>query len=87
MARIWFVLVVWMVCAFGVSAQDPQRPSPDLALAGEWHLNGDLSDEVPLLPGEAVALARASGILPAGTRPAGATRGPDPRRRVAEPAR
>jgi hypothetical protein len=78
MARSCSVLFVWILCAFAASAQNPQRPSDQLDLRGEWELNESLSDEIPLLPGEALALARASGALRTGKRVVRS--GPDPRR-------
>lgn len=78
MARSWFVLLVWVLSAIGLSAQDLQHPSRQLDLAGVWQVNESLSDEVPLLPGEAIALARAAGLVRTGTRRAGSVRGPDP---------
>lgn len=81
MTRAWSVpLLVWLLPLAAASAQTPQRPSNEFALAGDWQLNEALSDDLPLLPGEAIAVARADGVLPAGTRVARSTRGPDPRR-------
>lgn len=79
MARPCSVLLVWILCAFGLGAQERHHPSEQLDLAGEWRLNESLSDKVPPLPGEAMALARASGQVRTGTRRAGLVRGPDPR--------
>lgn len=79
MARSCSVLFVWMLCAFGASAQDPQRPSEQLDLRGDWQLNESLSDDLPLLPGEALAIARASGAVRTGKRVV-RSGGPDPRR-------
>ena len=79
MARPCSVLFVWLLCAAAVSAQDPQQPSEQIDLRGEWRLNASLSDDVPLLPGEAMAIARASGAVRTGTRPARASRGPEHR--------
>lgn len=79
MARSCSVLFVWILCAFAASAQDPQRPSQRLDLGGHWQLNEALSDAIPLLPGEALAVARASGAVRAGKRVV-RSGGPDPRR-------
>jgi len=76
MARPASVLFVWLLCAFGVAAVEQDRPSDRPDLEGHWQLNASLSDDVPLLPGEALALARASGVLP--TRGRVSSGGPDP---------
>jgi hypothetical protein len=80
MTRSWSVLLVWLLGVAGPIAQAPQRPSEQLDVSGEWQLNESLSDDLPLLPGEALAVARASGTVRAGTRVARSARGPDPRR-------
>src|SRR5687768_8145250 len=48
-----------------VSGQLPQRPSEQLDLTGHWTLNPSMSDVLPLLPGESMTMARASGVVPA----------------------
>jgi hypothetical protein len=59
-----------------------QAASNHLDFAGGWQLNQELSDSVPLLPGEAMAQARASGAIrtPADLRRASG--GPDVQRVV-----
>ena len=78
MAHLCLLLLIWVLPAIGLRAQHLQHPSEQLDLAGEWQVNESLSDEVPLLPGEAMALARASGLVRAGMLKTGPVRGPDP---------
>jgi hypothetical protein len=78
MARVRSVLLFWLLCAFGLVAQDLQRPSEQLNVAGHWQMNASLSDEVPLLPGEALAAARAAGQVRSGKRTARTGSRPDP---------
>ncbi len=68
-----YAVLAWGFCHCGLGAQD-QRPSDKLDVAGDWQVIESLSDQLPLLPGEAMALARAAGMVRTG-RPA---RGPDP---------
>jgi hypothetical protein len=73
------VCVAFLAVTIFVHAhQNSQNPSERLDLAGQWVLNDSLSEDLPLLPGEAMSLARASGVVPAGSAPARATHGPDP---------
>ena len=74
----WYAVLAWGFCACSPGAQD-QRPSQKLDVAGEWQVIESLSDQLPLLPGEAMALARAAGTVRTG-RPARGFRGPDPQR-------
>jgi hypothetical protein len=78
MAHLCLLLLIWVLPAIGLRAQHLQHPSEQLDLAGEWQVNESLSDEVPLLPGEAMALARAEGLVRTGTRKARSVHGPDP---------
>ena len=73
-----YTVLAWGFCAGGCGAQD-QRPSEKLDVAGDWQVIESLSDELPLLPGEAMALARAAGSVRTGTAGRG-FRGPDPQR-------
>lgn len=71
-----YAVLAWGFCHCGLGAQD-QRPSDKLDVAGDWQVIESLSDELPLLPGEAMAHARAAGTVRTG-RPARGARGPDP---------
>lgn len=73
-----YAVLAWGFCAGAFGAQD-QRPSEKLDVAGDWQVIESLSDELPLLPGEAMALARAAGSVRTGTAGRG-FRGPDPQR-------
>ena len=62
-------LLMW-ACALMLPAaagQQPQRPAEQLDLSGHWKLNESMSDALPLLPGESMMLARASGVVPSAT--------------------
>jgi hypothetical protein len=69
-------VLAWLLCVCGASGQE-QRPSERLDFAGEWRIVESLSDAVPLLPGEGMALARASGTVRTGPKATRAVRGPD----------
>jgi hypothetical protein len=73
-----YALLAWGLRPCGPGARD-QRPSDKLDLAGDWQVIESLSDELPLLPGESMALARAAGTVRTG-RPVRGFRGPDPQR-------
>lgn len=71
-------LVAGTFLFYSLVVQD-QRPSEKLDLTGHWVVNPSMSDELPLLPGEAISRARAAGVVRAGGRPSRAVQGPDPR--------
>lgn len=81
MTYVWlaFVAGTLLVHSHTVMGQTPQSPSGKLDLEGRWVLNGAMSDALPLLPGEAMSLARAAGVVRTGGRPSRAVSGPDPR--------
>lgn len=71
MTRMLLVLaVVFSDPATALPGQEA-RPSERREVAGQWVLNDDLSDDLPLLPGEAIAVARASGAVRVQGRPSG----------------
>ena len=57
-----WILVCTCVHAAAIAIGE-QAASNHLDFAGVWQLNQELSDAVPLLPGEAMAQARASGAI------------------------
>ena len=66
MAHLVSLLLLCLMFVPNALLRRQHAASTSLEVAGHWELNEELSDEVPLLPGEAVAVARASGALGAG---------------------
>lgn len=58
------LLALVSLASGAAEAQAPSYPAARPELIGTWELNESLSDDLPLLPGDAVAEARASGRLP-----------------------
>ena len=79
MLQAWLVFVAATLLLHLPHGQDAQRPSETLDLTGHWVVNTSMSDALPLLPGEAMSMARAAGIVRTGGRPSRAVKGPDPR--------
>ncbi len=78
MTHPWLAIVTGTLL-LSSATQDPHRPSDKLDLAGHWAVNAGMSDPLPLLPGEAMSIARAAGVVRTGARPSRAASGPDAR--------
>jgi hypothetical protein len=79
MTHSWLALAAGTLLLHAPLLQEPQRPSEKLDLAGHWVMNAAMSDALPLLPGEALSVARAAGVVRTGSSPSRPGNGPDPR--------